>query len=307
MMLSSSGGGSQSPPSSCRGESPSPPTCSSGLGSGSSSTPDSGSSLGSGSGSSPNSGLGGSNEISTGKVVGIAVVGVVILVIFSIICVCCSRKKKKRRTNEFGEEYYVPPPLHPTLGPKAEHYQVPKPPASPAASPRPPRPPSPQTPPPPPGQFLSSGGGSGSNFGSENQLPPPSPGLSLGFSKSPFLCDELAMATNGFSVSSLLGQGGFGYVHKGVLPNGKEVAVSRVHQKPLVSLVGYCITGSHRLLVYEFVPNKTMEFLHGKGQPTMEWPTRMRIALGAVKGLAYLHEDCKFQISSSLLLYYVLW
>ncbi|KAL2899364.1 Proline-rich receptor-like protein kinase PERK1, partial [Bienertia sinuspersici] len=84
--------------------------------------------------------------------------------------------------------------------------------------------------------------------------------------------------------------------------------LSRIHHKPLVSLVGYCITGSHWLLVYKFVLNKTIEFhLHGNGQPTMEWPTRMRIALGAAKELAYLHEDCKFQISSSLLLYYVLW
>ncbi|KAL2901059.1 Proline-rich receptor-like protein kinase PERK1, partial [Bienertia sinuspersici] len=151
---------------------------------------------------------------------------------------------------------------------------------------------------------MSSGGGSGSNFGCENQLLLPSPGLSLGFSKSPFSYDELVMTTNGFSESNLLGQDGFGYVHKGVLPNGKEVAVkslkagsgqgerefqaeveiiSRVHHKPLVSLVGYCITRSQ---------NKTMEFhLHGNGQPTMEWPTRMRIAVGAAKGLAYLHED----------------
>ncbi|OMO58092.1 hypothetical protein COLO4_34870 [Corchorus olitorius] len=162
---------------------------------------------------------------------------------------------------------------------------------------------------------MSSSGGSGSNYsGSENPLPPPSPGIALGFSKSTFTYEELARATDGFSDANLLGQGGFGYVHRGVLPNGKEVAVkqlkagsgqgerefqaeveiiSRVHHKHLVSLVGYCISGATRMLVYEFVPNNTLEFhLHGKGRPTMDWPTRMRIALGSAKGLAYLHEDC---------------
>lgn len=75
-------------------------------------------------------------------------------------------------------------------------------------------------------------------------------------------------------------------MHRGLLPNGKEVAIkrlkagsgqgerefqaeveiiSRVHHKHLVSLVGYCMTGAERLLVYEFVPNNTLEFhLHGK-------------------------------------------
>lgn len=162
--------------------------------------------------------------------------------------------------------------------------------------------------------MLNSSGGSGSNYSGGEILPPPSPGAALGFSKSTFTYEELVRATDGFSDANLLGQGGFGYVHRGLLPNGKEIAVkqlklgsgqgerefqaeveiiSRVHHKHLVSLVGYCISGGKRLLVYEFVPNNTLEFhLHGKDRPTMEWPTRLKIALGAAKGLAYLHEDC---------------
>ncbi|CAL5400279.1 unnamed protein product [Camellia sinensis] len=208
-----------------------------------------------------------SSSASTGLVVGIAIGGVVILAILSILFIWC--KKKKRRDHD---DYVLP-----SHGPK--------------------------------------GGGSGSNHsGGENSLPPLSPAMSLGFAKSTFSYDELAMATDGFSEANFLGQGGFGYVHKGVLPNGKEVAIkqlkagsgqgerefqaeveiiSRVHHKHLVSLVGYCITGYQRMLVYEFVPNNTMEFhLHGKGRPTMDWSTRLRIALGSAKGLAYLHEDC---------------
>ncbi|KAK9677868.1 hypothetical protein RND81_11G172800 [Saponaria officinalis] len=145
-------------------------------------------------------------------------------------------------------------------------------------------------------------------------LPPPHPSMALGFNKSSFTYEELAAATNGFSQANMLGQGGFGYVHKGVLPNGKEIAVkslkagsgqgerefqaeveiiSRVHHRHLVSLAGYCIAGAQRMLVYEFVPNNTLEYhLHGPGRPVMDFPTRMRIALGSAKGLAYLHEDC---------------
>ncbi|KAI6681837.1 hypothetical protein NL676_035718 [Syzygium grande] len=169
---------------------------------------------------------------------------------------------------------------------------------------------------PPP--FMSSSGGSGSTSGPENPYPAPSRGIGLNFSKSEFTFEELRMATNGFSDSNLLGQGGFGYVYKGVLPNGKEVAVkqlkagsgqgerefkaeveiiSRVHHKHLVSLVGFCTTGSERLLVYEFIPNNTLQFhLHEKDRPTMDWTTRLRIALGSAKGLAYLHEDCQPRI-----------
>ncbi|KAL0354677.1 UNVERIFIED_CONTAM: Proline-rich receptor-like protein kinase PERK1 [Sesamum radiatum] len=69
--------------------------------------------------------------------------------------------------------------------------------------------------------------------------------------------------------------------------------ISRVHHKHLVSLVGHCISGTQRLLVYEYVPNHTLDFhLHGKGRPPINWATRIKIALGSARGLAYLHEDC---------------
>jgi interleukin-1 receptor-associated kinase 1 len=117
--------------------------------------------------------------------------------------------------------------------------------------------------------------------------PPPPPHEALGLGgKGTFSYEELAAATGNFSAANLLGQGGFGYVHKGVLPGGRVVAVkrlksdsgqgerefqaevdiiSRVHHRHLVSLVGHCIAGARRVLVYQFVPNKTLEFhLHGQ-------------------------------------------
>uniref|UniRef100_A0A453FIH7 non-specific serine/threonine protein kinase n=1 Tax=Aegilops tauschii subsp. strangulata TaxID=200361 RepID=A0A453FIH7_AEGTS len=70
--------------------------------------------------------------------------------------------------------------------------------------------------------------------------------------------------------------------------------ISRVHHKNLVSLVGFCIHAEQRLLVYEYVPNKTLEshLHHGSGRATLDWPRRWKIAVGSAKGLAYLHEDC---------------
>ncbi|MFS8016530.1 putative protein kinase RLK-Pelle-PERK-1 family [Helianthus anomalus] len=143
---------------------------------------------------------------------------------------------------------------------------------------------------------------------------PRTPKMPLAFNMNHFSYNELSTATDGFSQANLIGQGGFGYVHKGILANGHEVAVkrlksgsnqgdrefqaeveiiSRVHHRHLVSLVGYSIADAQRILVYEYVPNKTLDFhLHGKHCPVMKWETRMRIALGSAKGLAYLHEDC---------------
>ena len=114
---------------------------------------------------------------------------------------------------------------------------------------------------------------------SENQPLNPTPGL--GGNRPLFTYEELAMATNGFSAQNMLGEGGFGCVYKGVLPDGKVVAVkqlkigasqgerefqaevdiiSRIHHRYLVSLVGYCIDRRQRLLVYEYVSNGTLDY-----------------------------------------------
>lgn len=317
------------PPPPGSGNSPSPPTPS---GSGRTPVPPSGGGRPSPPALSPPSSDDGSSGISTGVVVGIAIGGVVILAVLSLLFIFC---KKKRRRNHEQVNYYVPPP--PPQGvkadphgvpmqhwqqnapPQAEHFVTippkPSPPPAGASLPRhaPVRAPSSQPPP-----YMNSSGASSNYSGSEVALPPPSPPMSLGFSQSTFTYEELVRATDGFSDANLLGQGGFGYVHKGILPNGKEVAIkqlkagsgqgerefqaeveiiSRVHHKHLVSLVGYCITGVQRLLVYEFVPNNTLEFhLHGKGRPPLDWPIRLKIALGSAKGLAYLHEDCQPKI-----------
>ncbi|XP_027097414.1 proline-rich receptor-like protein kinase PERK8 [Coffea arabica] len=151
--------------------------------------------------------------------------------------------------------------------------------------------------------------GSGNNFVHS----PTEPG-GLGNSRSWFTYEELMEATNGFSPHNLLGEGGFGSVYKGHLVDGREVAVkqlnigggqgerefraeveiiSRIHHRHLVSLVGYCISDSRRLLVYDYVPNNTLYFhLHGEGRPVMDWTMRVKIAIGAARGIAYLHEDC---------------
>ncbi|GMJ08229.1 hypothetical protein HRI_004492100 [Hibiscus trionum] len=137
-------------------------------------------------------------------------------------------------------------------------------------------------------------------------------------SKTLFTYEELMEMTDGFARENIIGEGGFGCVYKGRLPDGRFVAVkrlkagsgqgdrefkaeveiiSRIHHRHLVSLVGYCIAENQRLLIYDFVGNQTLEHhLHGKDMPVLEWPKRVKIAVGAAKGLAYLHEDCQPRI-----------
>ncbi|TXG57861.1 hypothetical protein EZV62_015690 [Acer yangbiense] len=153
--------------------------------------------------------------------------------------------------------------------------------------------------------------GSGSNSG---VIYSPSESGGVSNSRSWFTYEELVHATNGFSAQNMLGEGGFGCVYKGVLTDGRDIAVkqlkiggsqgerefraeveiiSRVHHRHLVSLVGYCISEHQRLLVYDYVPNNTLHYhLHEEGRPVMDWALRVKVAAGAARGIAYLHEDC---------------
>ncbi|KAL6964526.1 hypothetical protein U1Q18_035576 [Sarracenia purpurea var. burkii] len=127
-----------------------------------------------------------------------------------------------------------------------------------------------------------------------------------------FSFEELKKCTNNFSEANSIGSGGYGKVYRGMLSTGKLIAIkraqrgsmqgglefkteiellSRVHHTNLVSLVGFCFEQGEQMLVYEHVPNGTLrENLSGKTGIRLDWMRRLRIALGAARGLQYLHE-----------------
>ncbi|KAL9226027.1 hypothetical protein vseg_001882 [Gypsophila vaccaria] len=128
-----------------------------------------------------------------------------------------------------------------------------------------------------------------------------------------FTFRELQSATHNFSSKYILGKGGFGIVYKGQLSDGTTVAVKRlidgnavtgeiqfqtevemislaVHRN-LLRLYGFCMTPSERLLVYPYMSNGSVAS-RLKAKPALDWSTRKRIALGAGRGLLYLHEQC---------------
>ncbi|XP_062219179.1 receptor-like serine/threonine-protein kinase ALE2 isoform X3 [Phragmites australis] len=126
---------------------------------------------------------------------------------------------------------------------------------------------------------------------------------------------EMERATQGFHDSRIIGEGGFGWVYEGILEDGERAAVkilkrddqqgtreflaevemlSRLHHRNLVKLIGICTEEHSRCLVYELIPNGSVEsHLHGsdKGTARLDWDARLKIALGAARALAYLHED----------------
>ncbi|KAG6652347.1 hypothetical protein I3843_05G000300 [Carya illinoinensis] len=127
-----------------------------------------------------------------------------------------------------------------------------------------------------------------------------------------FSFEELKKYTNKFSEANSIGSGGYGKVYRGTLPAGQLIAIkraqtesmqgglefkteiellSRVHHKNLVSLVGFCFDQGEQMLVYEYVPNGTLkDSLSGKSGIRLDWMRRLKVALGAARGLAYLHE-----------------
>ncbi|XP_060196206.1 cysteine-rich receptor-like protein kinase 10 isoform X2 [Lycium barbarum] len=131
--------------------------------------------------------------------------------------------------------------------------------------------------------------------------------------------NTIRAATTNFSTDNKIGEGGFGVVYKGKLPNGQEIAVKRLSRssgqgieefkneivlianlqhRNLVRLLGYCFEGEEKLLVYEFVPNKSLDYFlfDPEKQQLLDWSRRYRIIGGIVRGLLYLHEDSRLRI-----------
>lgn len=128
----------------------------------------------------------------------------------------------------------------------------------------------------------------------------------------------ITVSTNNFSLDRKIGQGGFSSVYKGTLEDGQEIAVKRLSRssrqrvdefinevtlisnlqhRNLVRLHGCCVDHEERLLIYEFMPNKSLDsFIFGESRHLLDWKKRVDIIIGIAKGLMYLHQDSQFRI-----------
>nr|XP_020155796.1 cysteine-rich receptor-like protein kinase 6 isoform X2 [Aegilops tauschii subsp. strangulata] len=126
-------------------------------------------------------------------------------------------------------------------------------------------------------------------------------------------------ATSNFAEENKLGEGGFGAVYKGDLPDGQEIAVKRLSRnsgqgigelknelvlvaklqhKNLVRLVGVCLQEHEKLLVYEYMPNRSIDTIlfDSERRKELDWGKRLKIISGIARGLQYLHEDSQLRI-----------
>ncbi|CAA2982552.1 G-type lectin S-receptor-like serine threonine-kinase B120 [Olea europaea subsp. europaea] len=144
---------------------------------------------------------------------------------------------------------------------------------------------------------------------------PPETGTELALFN--FSC--VAVATNNFSDENKLGEGGFGHVYKGMLPGNQEIAVKRLSRKSsqgleefkneitlmaklqhrnLVRLLGCCIQGEEKMILYEYMPNKSLDsFLFDAAKKAqLDWRKRFAIIEGIARGILYLHRDSRLRI-----------
>nr|AWV55781.1 pathogenesis-related protein PR1-RK isoform 5 [Triticum urartu] len=126
-------------------------------------------------------------------------------------------------------------------------------------------------------------------------------------------------ATSNFSEENKLGEGGFGQVYKGMMPDGQEIAVKRLSEgskqglpelknelllvaklqhRNLVKLIGACLDGEDKLLVYEYIPKKSLDafIFDDEKRGKLAWDTRYKIICGIARGLAYLHDESRIKV-----------
>uniref|UniRef100_A0A6M2EJT9 non-specific serine/threonine protein kinase n=1 Tax=Populus davidiana TaxID=266767 RepID=A0A6M2EJT9_9ROSI len=170
-------------------------------------------------------------------------------------------------------------------------------------------------------EIVSSGIRHAVSLGRTSSMPPPLCSLcqhkAPTFGKPPrqFSYEELEEATEGFSDMNFLAEGGFSKVYRGVLRDGQVVAVKLLKyggsqadadfcrevrvlscalHRNVVLLIGFCIDGKKRVLVYEYICNGSLDFhLHVNKRAPLDWNSRLKIAIGTARGLRYLHEDCR--------------
>ncbi|KAK1415626.1 hypothetical protein QVD17_31409 [Tagetes erecta] len=133
-----------------------------------------------------------------------------------------------------------------------------------------------------------------------------------------FSLSEISQATDDFSVDNKLGEGGFGPVYKGVLKGqvfavkrlskssgqglvefaNEVICIAKLQHRNLVKLLGYCIQGDEKMLIYEYMPNNSLDsFLFDESRKSLlDWPQRYHIIQGIARGLLYLHQDSRLKV-----------